>query len=231
MSNPATALPADYEPSSIKPSSNPHPGEGGTATALDVTPTPIIGDDDLPPRVGRRVGSTALEKLCIAIINAHPLPPGLKNRPTPGMRLSAALYALQGVDYRDKEDGEPFIDLQLRMAENLYTISMNDTGPVGDRVEVFSRHAKRPGYVHQLATDALTEAGERISRRAITFLSRRFIARWPYLLNEIKLSDTRLHTLEGRALEEIGRKLAEVDVPNTLPQTQKMFWRLYRDDL
>src|SRR6185312_11588530 len=139
-------------------------------------------EHDYPTAV---LGSTALEKLCIAILNAHPeRDRASKRKPTD--RLRAAVYALEGYDpTRGDNEKDDYRLLRLMsdlLGQGVHREIMSVTGALSGHVQEFGllmeMVASDTKDCRELAALALIRVGMPVTEAAKKRLARKFKERW-----------------------------------------------------
>ena len=186
-------------------------------------------ENDYPANV---LGSTALEKLCIAILNAHPeRDRASKRKPTD--RLRAAVYALDGYD-PTRGDNETDDYRLLRLMSDLLEQCvgqeiMNATGALLGHVQEFGllmeMVASDTKDCRELAALALGRVGTPVTEAAKKRLARKFKTRWRELRHEAGLAIPP-PKFEDECLERIIGLLNEIGIPAIMPDDPGAFWEL-----
>jgi len=206
---------------------------------MEDTPSPKR-PDDLSPRPQSdtddafvlAVGSTAIEKLCIAIINGHPNRDP-KSSLTPQQRVRDAVFALQGHNAERGSNKKDDLQLLLQMAEALNAqvraeeIQKQFAGPVellNFRRQRLTEIASDTEERHALARLALRKFGIEKSKANLKRLTSKFGNEWPLLLHTLGMADPVPHSNENRCMSEIVPLLVQMGIPAKLPNETDMFW-------
>lgn len=179
------------------------------------------------------LGSTPMEKLCIAIINAHPERDRDAKR-TAQKRLREAVYALEGF-YPGRGDNEADDDRVLRSMSDLlgYEAHQQVATEVGltpfDRAKACSRvmvqRASDSRSCRALAKRALQRCSMQVTEADKKRLARKFMQRWRGLRHEEALA-TPPPKFEDVCMAQIVTLLNRMGIPAVMPDDPGAFWEL-----
>jgi hypothetical protein len=195
------------------------------------------GPDDGDPSLDPTVGSTALEKLCVAIIRANPDRDPKSSR-TSRQRLRDAVYALQGHHPARGDHAKDDLDLLLRMAEALNALIAAD-----ETVRTAANPAERVAASRRLIADvvadskrrrslarqALAEAGLPPTKKDLKRLAGKFEGEWRALLNTLALASPTPHAGENRHMAEVVPLLQKMGIAADMPPDPGLFWPMSSD--
>lgn len=195
--------------------------------------------DEFPPSLqgDLAIGSTAIEKLCIAIISAHPNR-DRNSRLTLQQRVRDAVFALQGYNAERGSNKQDDLPLLVKMAEALNAqvrteeIQNQISGPVElmkfrrqRLIEIASDTDER----HALARQALQKSGGTPSKANLKRLTGKFEQDWQALLQTLGLANPVPHSNENRCMQEIVPLLVQMGIPAKLPSEPELFWPMSSD--
>lgn len=179
------------------------------------------------------LGSTPLEKLCIAIINAHPEKDRDAKR-TARDRLKAAVSALAGFD-PTKGENETDDDRWLRNMSELLGHEAHQHAAKKKRLGVWEQVTERGRVMAELASDskscralakrALERAGMPVTEADKKRLARKFAHRWRGVHQEGGLAMPP-PKFEDECLARIIRLLDQIGIPAIMPDDPGAFWEL-----
>jgi hypothetical protein len=186
-------------------------------------------ENDYPATV---LGSTALEKLCIAILTAHPERDRASAR-KPADRLRAAVYALDGYDPtrgdNEKDDYRLLRLMSELLEQGVYREIVNATGGLLGHVQEFGSLLEMVAAdtkdCRHLAAVALARAGMPVTEATKKRLARKFKERWRQLRHEAGLAIPP-PKFEDECLGRIIELLNEIGIPAIMPNDPGAFWEL-----
>lgn len=181
-------------------------------------------DEERPWLTEGAVGHTALEKLCIAIIRAHPNQD--RDSPTTDLqRLRTAVRALLGAGPPPAYNALDDRQLLLSMADDFLRTPSLASGKV-----TAADLAADPVACGRLAAAALTRFGLPNGAAPRRRLAEKFGRDWRTLVGAVQNASYVAHGVEAKHMQIIAESLWQMGVAADLPEGAGAFWPLASEE-
>ncbi|MFN9438259.1 MAG: hypothetical protein ACK57S_01220 [Brevundimonas sp.] len=197
--------------------------ERDAGMGVETVESPSTEEHDRPWLLDQTIGHTALEKLCIAIIRAHPTQDRMSTT-TDRHRLRSAIENLTGVSPAEGSKALDDRQLLLSMAEDL----LRDPELVAGRRRLTELAGDRL-VSNRLAASVICRFALRDSPALRLRLSRKFHVGWEAYVGAVCNASYVAHSIEARELQVIAESLQRLGISADVPKGAGAFWPLASD--